>query len=311
MISLNIQDYFENAPSVVTVGTFDGVHLGHRKLIDKVISISKSKNLRSIILTFSPHPRIVLNNDADIKLLTTQREKNEIFGSYNIDYLLTQDFSKSFSKLSPIEFVRDILVKKLNVKHIVTGYDHHFGKNRNANSNQLIEFSKDFGYDVTKVDAFHKNKVSISSTKIRNLIIDGKINNANKFLGYQFILTGKVIGGLGRGKSLGFPTANILIDNYKIKPGNGVYYISSLLEGQNTNGMMNVGVNPTFKDKGHSIEIHFFDFNQNLYDKEISIRVIKKIREEKKFDSADELTTQLQMDKKKCFELITNLKKTI
>ena len=311
MISLNIQDYFENAPSVVTVGTFDGVHLGHRKLIDKVISISKSKNLRSIILTFSPHPRIVLNNDADIKLLTTQREKNEIFRSYNIDYLLTQDFSKSFSKLSPIEFVRDILVKKLNVKHIVTGYDHHFGKDRNANSNQLLEFSKDFGYDVTKVDAFHKNKVSISSTKIRNLIIDGKINNANEFLGYQFILTGKVIGGLGRGKSLGFPTANILIDNYKIKPGNGVYYITSLLEGQNTNGMMNVGVNPTFKDKGHSIEIHFFDFNQNLYDKEISIRVIKKIREEKKFDSADKLTTQLQMDKKKCFELITNLKKTI
>ena len=311
MISLNIQDYFENAPSVVTVGTFDGVHLGHRKLIDKVISISKSKNLRSIILTFSPHPRIVLNNDADIKLLTTQREKNEIFGSYNIDYLLTQDFSKSFSKLSPIEFVRDILVKKLNVRHIVTGYDHHFGKNRNANSNQLIEFSKDFGYDVTKVDAFHKNKVSISSTKIRNLIIDGKINNANEFLGYQFILTGKVIGGLGRGKSLGFPTANILIDNYKIKPGNGVYYISSLLEGQITNGMMNVGVNPTFKDKGHSIEIHFFDFKQNLYDKEISIRVIKKIREEKKFDSPDELITQLQMDKKKCFELITNLKKTI
>ena len=311
MISLNIQDYFEKAPSVVTVGTFDGVHLGHLKLIDKVISISKSKNLRSIILTFSPHPRIVLNNDADIKLLTTQREKNEIFGSYNIDYLLTQDFSKSFSKLSPIEFVRDILVKKLNVKHIVTGYDHHFGKNRNANSNQLIEFSKDFGYDVTKVDAFYKNKVSISSTKIRNLIIDGKISNANEFLGYQFILTGKVIGGLGRGKSLGFPTANILIDNYKIKPGNGVYYISSLLEGQITNGMMNVGVNPTFKDKGHSIEIHFFDFNQNLYDKEISIRVIKKIREEKKFDSSDELTTQLQMDKKKCFELITNLKKTI
>ena len=311
MISLNIQDYFENAPSVVAVGTFDGVHIGHRKLIDKVISISESKNLMSIILTFSPHPRIVLNNDVDIKLLTTQREKNEIFGSYNIDYLLTQDFSKSFSKLSPIEFVRDILVKKLNVKHIVTGYDHHFGKNRNANSNQLIEFSKDFGYDVTKVDEFYKNKVSISSTKIRNLIIDGKISNANEFLGYQFILTGKVIGGLGRGKSLGFPTANILIDNYKIKPGNGVYYISSMLDGQNINGMMNVGVNPTFKDKGHSIEIHFFDFKQNLYDKQISVRVIEKIREEKEFDSADELTTQLQLDKKKCFELITNLKKTI
>jgi len=311
LILLNIHDYFENAPSVVTVGTFDGIHLGHRKLIDKVISISKSKNLRSIILTFSPHPRIVLNNETDIKLLTTQNEKNEIFESYNIHYLLNQDFSKSFSKLSPLEFVRDILVKKLNVRHIVTGYDHHFGKNRNANSNQLIEFSKDFGYDVTKVDAFHKNKVSISSTKIRNLIIDGKINEANEFLGYQFILTGKVISGLGRGKSLGFPTANILTDNYKIKPGNGVYYISSVFEGQNINGMMNVGVNPTFKDKGHSIEIHFFDFKQDLYDMEISVRVIKKIRDEKKFDSADDLIKQLQLDKKKCFELITNLKKTI
>ena len=311
MISLNIKDYCEDSPSVVTVGTFDGIHLGHRKLIDKVISISKSKNLRSIILTFNPHPRIILNKDADIKLLTTQNEKNKIFESYNIDYLVTQDFSKTFSKLSPIEFIRNILVKKLNVRHIVIGYDHHFGNNRNANSNQLIEFSKDFGFDVTKVDAFQKNEVSISSTKIRNLIINGKINEANQLLGYQFILTGKVIGGLGRGKSLGFPTANILIDNYKIKPANGVYYISSILDGQNINGMMNVGVNPTFKDKGHSIEIHFFDFNQNLYDKEISIRVIKKIREEKKFDSADELTTQLQLDKKKCFELITNLKKTI
>ena len=311
MISLNIQDYYEDPPSIVTVGTFDGVHLGHRKLINKVISISKSKNLRSIILTFSPHPRIVLNNDVDIKLLTTQNEKNDIFESYNIDYLLTQDFSKSFSKLSPIEFVRDILVKKLNVRHIVTGYDHHFGKNRNANSNQLIEYSKDFGFDVTKVDVFLKNKVSISSTKIRNLIIEGKINEANQLLGYQFILTGKVIGGLGRGKSLGFPTANILIDNYKIKPGNGVYYISSMLDGQNINGMMNVGVNPTFKDKGHSIEIHFFDFKQNLYDKQISVRVIEKIREEKEFDSPDDLTKQLQLDKKKCIELITNLKKTI
>jgi len=311
LISLNIKDYREDSPSVVTVGTFDGIHLGHRKLIDKVISISKSKNLRSIILTFNPHPRIILNKDADIKLLTTQNEKNKIFESYNIDYLVTQDFSKTFSKLSPIEFIRNILVKKLNVRHIVIGYDHHFGKNRNANSNQLIEFSKDFGFDVTKVDAFHKNKVSISSTKIRNLIINGNINEANQLLGYQFILSGKVIGGLGRGKSLGFPTANILIDNYKIKPANGVYYINSILDGQNINGMMNVGVNPTFKDKGHSIEIHFFDFKQNLYDKEISIRVIKKIREEKKFDSADDLTTQLQMDKKKCFELITNLKKTI
>ncbi len=311
MISLNIQDYYENFPSVVSVGTFDGIHLGHQKLINKVLNISKSKNLKSIVLTFNPHPRAVLNNENAIKLLTTQEEKNKIFRSYQIDYLITQDFSKSFSKLSPMEFIRDILIKKLNVKHVVIGYDHHFGNNRNANSDHLSDFAKDFGFDVSKVEAYNKNTVSISSTKIRNLILKGKINEANDLLGYQFILTGKVVNGLGRGKNLGFPTANILIDTQKIKPGNGVYLISSIINERNVYGMMNVGYNPTFIDKGYSIEIHFLEFNQDLYEKKISISLIKKVREEKKFDSAHHLALQLEEDKKKCFELITNLKKTI
>ena len=310
MISLNIQDYCETTHSVVSVGTFDGFHLGHQKLIEKVISISKTKNLTSIILTFNPHPRIVLNNEKDVKLLTTYEEKNKIFESSDIDYLITQDFNKSFSKLSPLEFVRDVLIKKLNVKHIVIGYDHHFGKNRDANASQLFEFSKDLGFDITEVKAFQMNKVSVSSTKIRNLIHDGRINQANKLLGYQFILTGQVISGLGRGKNIGFPTANILIDSYKIKPGNGVYFIRSIFNGYDIYGMMNIGSNPTFNDKDDSIEIHFFDFEQNLYERQITVSLIKKIRDEKKFKSVDNLSAQLQIDKKKCFELITNLKKT-
>ena len=310
MISLNIQNYCETTPSVVSVGTFDGFHLGHQKLIEKVISISKTKNLTSIILTFNPHPRIVLNNEKDVKLLTTYEEKNKIFESSNIDYLITQDFNKSFSKLSALEFVRDVLIKKLNVKHIVIGYDHHFGKNRDANASQLFEFSQDLGFDITEVGAFQMNKVSVSSTKIRNLIHDGKINQANKLLGYQFILTGQVISGLGRGKNIGFPTANILIDSHKIKPGNGVYFIRSIFNGYDIYGMMNIGSNPTFNDKDDSIEIHFFDFEQNLYERQITVSLIEKIRDEKKFKSVDNLSAQLQLDKKKCFELITNLKKT-
>ena len=271
MISLNIQNYCETTPSVVSVGTFDGFHLGHQKLVEKVISISKTKNLTSIILTFNPHPRIVLNNEKDVKLLTTYEEKNKIFESSNIDYLITQDFNKSFSKLSALEFVRDVLIKKLNVKHIVIGYDHHFGKNRDANASQLFEFSQDLGFDITEVGAFQMNKVSVSSTKIRNLIHDGKINQANKLLGYQFILTGQVISGLGRGKNIGFPTANILIDSHKIKPGNGVYFIRSIFNGYDIYGMMNIGSNPTFNDKDDSIEIHFFDFEQNLYERQITV----------------------------------------
>ena len=198
MISLNIQDYKKPVSSVVTVGTFDGIHLGHQKLIDKVLSISKTENLRSIVLTFNPHPRIILNNDSNISLLTTKTEKNKILKSFNIDYLITQQFSKEFSRLTPLDYVKTILVDKLNVKHIVIGYDHHFGRNRNANSNNLNEFSKLFNFQVSEVDVLTKDNISVSSTKIRNLIFQGRIKEANALLGYKFVfqklLQAKVVG---------------------------------------------------------------------------------------------------------------------
>ncbi len=298
MISLNIQDYKKPVSSVVTVGTFDGIHLGHQKLINKVLSISKTENLRSIVLTFNPHPRIILNNDSNISLLTTKTEKNKILKSFNIDYLITQQFSKEFSRLTPLDYVKTILVDKLNAKHIVIGYDHHFGRNRNANSNNLYEFSKLFNFQVSEVDVLTKDNISVSSTKIRNLIFQGRIKEANALLGYKFVLTGNVVKGLGRGKKLGFPTANIIVDTDKIKPENGVYFINSKINDKSIFGMMNIGENPTFNDKDFSIEVHFFDFENDLYEKQLTIEIIDKIRDEIKFDSSEMLSSQLETDKK-------------
>ena len=311
MISLNIKNYNDNTPSVITVGTFDGIHLGHRKLIEKVLDISASENLRSIVLTFDPHPRVVLNNDNNISLLTTQEEKNSLLESVNLDYLIIQEFSKEFSSLTPIEYVKTILVEKLNAKHVVIGYDHHFGNNRKANSKKLHEFSDLFNFKVTEVDVLIKDNISISSTKVRNLVSKGRIIEANALLGYEFFLTGKVIKGLGRGKNLGFPTANIVVDSNKIKPANGVYFIKSEINREFFFGMMNIGQNPTFTDKDFSIEVNFFDFENNLYDKHLKIKVIQKIRDEIKFDTAELLSLQLGADKKKCFHLIRTIKKTI
>ena len=311
MKSLNIKDYNDNIPSVITVGTFDGIHLGHRKLIEKVLDISESENLRSIVLTFDPHPRVVLNNDNNISLLTTLEEKNSLLESVNLDYLIIQEFSKEFSSLTPIEYVKTILVEKLNAKHVVIGYDHHFGNNRKANSKKLHEFSDLFNFKVTEVDVLIKDNISISSTKVRNLVSEGRIIDANALLGYEFLLTGKVIKGLGRGKNLGFPTANIVVDSDKIKPANGVYFIRSEINREFFFGMMNIGQNPTFTDKEFSIEVNFFDFENNLYDKHLKIKVIQKIRDEIKFDTAELLSLQLDADKKKCFHLIRTIKKTI
>ena len=311
MISINIKDYNKPVPSVITVGTFDGIHLGHQKLIDKVLSISKSKNLRSIILTFNPHPKVILNNVNKISLLTTQAEKNKILESSNIDYLITQEFSKEFSRLTPLDYVKTILVEKLNIKHIVIGYDHHFGRNRNANSDNLNEFSKLFNFQVSEVDVLTKDNTSVSSTKIRNLISEGRVKEANSLLGYEFILSGNVIKGLGRGKKLGFPTANILVDSDKIKPANGVYFIKSIINRKRFFGMMNIGENPTFNDKDFSIEVHFFDLEHDLYEQQLTIEIIDKIRNEIKFDSPEMLSSQLDVDKKKCFHLIKTIKKTI
>ena len=308
MIRENLKDYNSTKPSVITIGTFDGVHIGHKKIINQLTSISSKNNLISILLSFFPHPKMVLQNDKELKLINTIQEKEGLLNSLNLDYLIIKDFTKEFSRLSALEFVRDILVNKLNAKHIIIGYDHHFGRNRTANIEQLKEFGELYDFKVTEILAQDIDDIAISSTKIRKALINGEITLANKFLGYNFFFSGNVVHGNNIGKTISFPTANIKIDApYKLVPKNGVYIVKTTIDNQITFGMMNIGYNPTFNGKQKSIEIHFINFNKNIYDKTLTIEMILRIRNEIKFNTVDDLKKQLEQDKLSTLSYIKSL----
>ena len=308
MIRENLKDYNSTKPSVITIGTFDGVHIGHKKIINQLTSISSKNNLISILLSFFPHPKMVLQNDNELKLINTIQEKEGLLNSLNLDYLIIKEFTKEFSRLSALEFVRDILVNKLNAKHIIIGYDHHFGRNRTANIEQLKEFGELYDFKVTEILAQDIDDIAISSTKIRKALINGEITLANKFLGYNFFFSGNVLHGNNIGKTISFPTANIKIDApYKLVPKNGVYIVKTTIDNQITYGMMNIGYNPTFNGKQKSIEIHFINFNKNIYDKTLTIEMILRIRNEIKFNTVDDLKKQLEQDKLSTLNYIKSL----
>ena len=308
MIRENLKDYNSTKPSVITIGTFDGVHIGHKKIINQLTSISSKNNLISILLSFFPHPKMVLQNDNELKLINTIQEKEGLLNSLNLDYLIIKEFTKEFSRLSALEFVRDILVNKLNAKHIIIGYDHHFGRNRTANIEQLKEFGELYDFKVTEILAQDIDDIAISSTKIRKALINGEITLANKFLGYNFFFSGNVVRGNNIGKTISFPTANIKIDApYKLIPKNGVYIVKTTIDNQITFGMMNIGYNPTFNGKQKSIEIHFINFNKNIYDKTLTIEMILRIRNEIKFNTVDDLKKQLEQDKLSTLNYIKSL----
>lgn len=308
MIRENLKDYNSTKPSVITIGTFDGVHIGHKKIINQLTSISSKNNLISILLSFFPHPKMVLQNDKELKLINTIQEKEGLLNSLNLDYLIIKEFTKEFSRLSALEFVRDVLVNKLNAKHIIIGYDHHFGRNRTANIEQLKEFGELYDFKVTEILAQDIDDIAISSTKIRKSLINGEITLANKFLGYNFFFSGNVVHGNNIGKTISFPTANIKIDApYKLVPKNGVYIVKTIIDNQITFGMMNIGYNPTFNGKQKSIEIHFMNFNKNIYDKTLTIEMILRIRNEIKFNSVDDLKKQLEQDKLSTLNYIKSL----
>ena len=293
---------------MITIGTFDGVHIGHKKIINQLTSISSKNNLISILLSFFPHPKMVLQNDNELKLINTIQEKEGLLNSLNLDYLIIKEFTKEFSRLSALEFVRDILVNKLNAKHIIIGYDHHFGRNRTANIEQLKEFGELYDFKVTEILAQDIDDIAISSTKIRKALINGEITLANKFLGYNFFFSGNVVHGNNIGKTISFPTANIKIDApYKLVPKNGVYIVKTTIDNQITFGMMNIGYNPTFNGKQKSIEIHFINFNKNIYDKTLTIEMILRIRNEIKFNTVDDLKKQLEQDKLSTLNYIKSL----
>jgi riboflavin kinase / FMN adenylyltransferase len=308
LIRENLQDYNSTKPSVVTIGTFDGVHIGHTKIINQLTTISLKNNLKSILLSFFPHPKMVLQNDNELKLINTIQEKEGLLNSLNLDYLIIKEFTKEFSRLSALEFVRDILVNKLNAKHIIIGYDHHFGRNRTANIEQLKEFGELYDFKVTEILAQDIDDIAISSTKIRKALINGEIKLANKFLGYNFFFSGDVVHGNNIGKTISFPTANIKVDQpYKLIPKNGVYIVKTIIDNQTTFGMMNIGYNPTFDGKQKSIEIHFLNFNKNIYHKNLTIEMIMRIRNEIRFNSVDDLKKQLGQDKLSTLNYINSL----
>jgi riboflavin kinase/FMN adenylyltransferase len=283
--------------SVVTIGTFDGVHVGHKKIIKRLVKIAKEENLQANVLTFFPHPRMVVQKDKNIKMLNTIDEKNKLMEVEGIDHLVVKKFTKQFSRLSAQDYVSQILVDTLHVKHIIIGYDHHFGRNRTANINDLKAFGEIYGFKVTEISAQEIDEVTVSSTKIRKALLDGDIKTANAFLGYNYMLTGKVVKGKGLGKQLNYPTANINIkETYKLIPKNGVYVVKANINGATVFGMMNIGTNPTVDGKVQSIEVHFFNFNRDIYGKILEIEILERLRDEQKFDSIESLKNQLSKD---------------
>ena len=290
-------DYKLLSNSVVTIGTFDGVHIGHKKIINRLVNIAKQEGLQAVVLTFFPHPRMVVQSDTKIKMLNTIDEKNKLLEQQGIDHLVIKKFTKDFSRLSAQEYVRKVLVETLHVKHIIIGYDHHFGRNRTANIHDLKAFGEIYDFKVTEILAQEIDEVTISSTKIRQALNSGDVKTANTFLGYNFMISGTVVKGKGIGKTLNFPTANIRIsESYKLIPKHGVYVVKTRILNTTVFGMMNIGVNPTVNGKLRSIEIHFFDFSQDIYGVYLEIEILKRLREEQKFDSLAELEKHLFKD---------------
>jgi riboflavin kinase/FMN adenylyltransferase len=287
----------------VTLGTFDGVHLGHQKVLKNLVKNAKQDV--SVLLTFFPHPRMVLQSSVQIKLINTIDERISLIEKTGLDVLVIHKFTKEFSKQSALEFVRNILVSKLNISRLIIGYDHHFGKNREGNFEQLEEYSHTYGFGLTKISQEDVNEIAVSSTKIRKAIEEGNINKANKFLGYNFMLTGEVVQGENLGEKIGFPTANLFIkESYKLIPKTGSYIVKSQLDGKTIYGMMNIGFRPTVHGKHKTIEIHFFNFNEMLYGKTICVELLDFLRNERKFETIEALKTQLQEDKHKALKAI-------
>lgn len=283
--------------TIVTIGTFDGVHIGHQKIISQLLNASKNKNETSVLLTFFPHPRMVLQKDSNIKLINTIDEKINLLEKIGLEELIIHPFNREFSRLTALEFVRDILVHKLNISKLIIGYDHHFGKNREGNFEQLLEYGGMFDFEVEEIPAQNINDISVSSSKIRTALIDGDIKRANKYLDYNFMLSGKVVAGNNLGSKINFPTANIHIEqDYKLIPKNGVYIVKSIILSVAYFGMLNIGNRPTIDGKQQTIEVHFFNFDKNIYEENIQIELLKFIRDEEKFESIEALKNQLIED---------------
>ena len=285
----------------VTTGTFDGVHYGHRVILNRLIKEARKAGGETVLITFYPHPRMVIfPDDKSLKLLTTQPEKIKLLENLGIDHLVVIPFTYEFSRMKAFDFVRDILVNKIGVYKLIIGYDHQFGRNREGDLKQLEEYAELFGFQLEEIPAQDVDQVKVSSTKIRNALNEGNIEIADKYLGYSYPISGEVIRGNQLGKTLGFPTANIKYNNhYKLIPANGVYAVEVKYKNKRYKGMMNIGRRPTINDKdaGLTLEVNIFDFNEDIYNKVITVLMRKRIRDEIKFENLDQLKAQIRKDK--------------
>ena len=310
-----IEDFIGVKNPIVTTGTFDGVHLGHQKILNSLRQIAKEQNGTSVLLTFDPHPRKVLfSEDVDLELITTLDEKIQLLEQFGLEHLIICPFTIEFSKISSLNFIREVMVKQLKAHTLVIGYNHHFGRNREGSFKHLMEFGPIYGFNVCEIPAKDVDSIEVSSTKIRQSILAGDLEIAQSYLGHPFFITGNVVYGKQLGRTIGFPTANIQISQPdKIIPPNGVYWVQVELEGGHylLNGMMNIGVRPTIDSGERSIEVHLLNWSTEIYGKVLKVNILKRSRSEIKFGSLTLLQEQLHLDLQNAnayFENLTNLK---
>lgn len=304
----SINEFQSTKKTILTLGTFDGVHIGHKKILERLTQNTENGKYESLVLTFFPHPRMVLQEKSEIKLLNTISEKSKLLEKSGIENLVIHPFNESFSRLTAEEFVHSILVNQFHIQKIIIGHDHRFGRNRTANIDNLIAFGAEYGFEVEQISAQEIQDVSVSSTKIRKALQDGNMSLANEYLGYAFFLTGEVVKGKQLGRTIGFPTANIQIkEDYKLIPKNGVYAVKTFIGQKEVFGMMNIGFNPTVNGQKQTIEVNLFDFDADIYGEKLEISLLKYLREEQKFGSVDLLKEQLNQDKANTLAFIDNL----
>ena len=305
----NISNFSTSEKTYVTIGTFDGVHFGHQQIIEKLVLEAKKANRKSVLLTFFPHPRMVLQKDNSLELINTIEERAELLKKTGLDYLIIHPFSKEFSRMTALEFVRNILVNQLNISKLIIGYDHHFGKNREGNIVQLTEYSHLYDFKVEEIPAQDIDDVSVSSTKIRRALAEGNIETANNYLGYNFMLSGTVVNGKKLGGKIGYPTANINVkEAYKLIPKTGVYVVKSTIDKKDIFGIMNIGNRPTVDGTNQTIEVHFLDFNNDLYNQNLTIELLYFLRDEEKFSSIETLIVQIKKDEQTARDFIKSNK---
>ena len=303
----HLEELAKPSYSVVTIGTFDGVHIGHQTILNRIVEDARAKNGKSILITFWPHPRFILNKDADkLRLLSTFDEKIELVDALGVDYLLKIAFTPDFARLSAEDFVQNILVERVATKKLLIGYDHHFGNNREGNIDYLQSRSSQYGYQVQEIPKQEVDHVGISSTKIRTALQEGEIHLANILLGRSYSIKGKVVHGAKKGRSIGFATANIEIpETYKLLPSDGAYAIKARVRDQWFDGMLNIGFKPTVDGSKRTIEAHLFNFAEDIYEETVRVEFVKLLRKEIRFKSIEELKNQLVRDKEEALKILS------